>query len=110
MTRDDLKILMMERCCPTHEIRKLEHEFWNLQMQGAKHTGYTNRLKETSTYFARHGSPRIKEDSKVYQGIGPRSKGIINLVKYRTMHGVVARSNAVTYVMVRHRMLTMPGE
>ncbi|XP_022024645.1 uncharacterized protein LOC110924980 [Helianthus annuus] len=110
MTWDDLKILMRERFCPLHEIQKLEHEFWNLQMQGADHVGYTNCFNKLARILPDMVRPESKRIERYIWGLAPKVRSIINSVEHLTMHGVVARSGTVTYDMVRRKILTMPGE
>nr|GEV57996.1 putative reverse transcriptase domain-containing protein [Tanacetum cinerariifolium] len=46
MTWNDFKALLIEEFCPSHELEKLENEFWNHTMVGANHVAYTDRSHE----------------------------------------------------------------
>ncbi|GJT79115.1 hypothetical protein Tco_1045840 [Tanacetum coccineum] len=44
MSWNDFKCMMIQEFCPSHEMQKLESEFWNHAMVGAGHVAYTDRL------------------------------------------------------------------
>ncbi|GKC62500.1 putative reverse transcriptase domain-containing protein, partial [Tanacetum coccineum] len=44
----DFKVLLVEEFCPSNEMEKLESEFWNHKMVGAKHADYIDRFHELS--------------------------------------------------------------
>ena len=46
---NEFKELLTEVYCPRDEVQKLEHEYNNLQMQGADIKGYTTRFNELVT-------------------------------------------------------------
>ncbi|GJS58932.1 putative reverse transcriptase domain-containing protein [Tanacetum coccineum] len=44
MSWNNFKCMMIQEFCPSHEMQKLESEFWNHAMVGAGHVAYTDRL------------------------------------------------------------------
>nr|GEU99099.1 hypothetical protein [Tanacetum cinerariifolium] len=46
MSWNDFKAFLIEELCPSNEMEKLENEFWNHTMIGAKHVAYTDRFHE----------------------------------------------------------------
>ncbi|GKA79429.1 reverse transcriptase domain-containing protein [Tanacetum coccineum] len=46
MSWNDLKNMMIEEFCPSHEMQKLETELWNHVMVEAGHDAYTDRFHE----------------------------------------------------------------
>nr|GEV10978.1 reverse transcriptase domain-containing protein [Tanacetum cinerariifolium] len=46
MSWNDIKFMMIEKFCPSHEMQKLETELWNHVMVGAGHAAYTDRFYE----------------------------------------------------------------
>ncbi|GJW91154.1 reverse transcriptase domain-containing protein [Tanacetum coccineum] len=46
MSWNDFKFMMIQEFCPSHEMQKLETEFWNHTMVGAGHAAYTDRFHE----------------------------------------------------------------
>ncbi|GJS14104.1 putative reverse transcriptase domain-containing protein [Tanacetum coccineum] len=46
MSWNDFKFMMIQEFCPSHEMQKLESEFWNHTMVGAGHAAYTDRFYE----------------------------------------------------------------
>ncbi|GJV65325.1 putative reverse transcriptase domain-containing protein [Tanacetum coccineum] len=46
MSWNDLKFMMIEQFCFSHEMQKLEIELWNHAMVGAGHAAYTDRFHE----------------------------------------------------------------
>nr|GFA62409.1 reverse transcriptase domain-containing protein [Tanacetum cinerariifolium] len=46
MSWNDFKFMMIEKFCPSHEMKKLETELWNHAMVGAGHAVYTDRFYE----------------------------------------------------------------
>ncbi|GJS58290.1 putative reverse transcriptase domain-containing protein [Tanacetum coccineum] len=58
MSWNNFKFMMIEEFCPSHEMQKLETEFWNHAMVGTGHAAYTDRFYD----LARNGS--IKKVTK----------------------------------------------
>ncbi|GJS35908.1 reverse transcriptase domain-containing protein, partial [Tanacetum coccineum] len=46
MSWNHFKFMMIEEFCPSHEMQKLETEFWNHALVRAGHTTYTDRFHE----------------------------------------------------------------
>ncbi|GKD61948.1 reverse transcriptase domain-containing protein, partial [Tanacetum coccineum] len=46
MSWNDLKFMMIEEFCPSHEMKKLEIELWNHALVGAGHAAYIDRFHE----------------------------------------------------------------
>ncbi|GJR51136.1 putative reverse transcriptase domain-containing protein [Tanacetum coccineum] len=46
MSWNDLKFMMIEEFCPSHEMKMLETKLWNHVMVGAGHAAYTGRFYE----------------------------------------------------------------
>nr|GEX29018.1 putative reverse transcriptase domain-containing protein [Tanacetum cinerariifolium] len=52
MSWNNFKFMMTEEFCPSHEMQKLEIEFWNHVMVGAGHAAYTDRFHELARMVA----------------------------------------------------------
>nr|GEZ36355.1 putative reverse transcriptase domain-containing protein [Tanacetum cinerariifolium] len=46
MSWNDFKFMMIQEFCPSHEMQKLESEWWNHTMVGVGHVAYTDRFHE----------------------------------------------------------------
>nr|GEZ07988.1 putative reverse transcriptase domain-containing protein [Tanacetum cinerariifolium] len=53
MTWIELKKKMTDKYCPRNEMKKIETEFWNLEVQGTDVTRYNQRFQELALLFVR---------------------------------------------------------
>ncbi|GJU69555.1 putative reverse transcriptase domain-containing protein [Tanacetum coccineum] len=67
MSWNDFKFMMIEDFCPSHEMQKLETEYWNHAMVGASHAAYTDRFHELARlvpYLVTPKSRKIQRSKK----------------------------------------------
>nr|GEZ83509.1 hypothetical protein [Tanacetum cinerariifolium] len=76
----ELKKKMADKYCPRNEIKKIETEFWNLEVQGTDVTRYNQRFQELALLCVRTFP---KESDRVERYIG----GLLD-----SIHGSVAAS------------------
>ncbi|GJY59593.1 putative reverse transcriptase domain-containing protein [Tanacetum coccineum] len=65
MSWNDIKFMMIQDFCPSHEMQKLESELWNHAMVEAGHVPYTDRFHELAS-----GSNGAKVYTKGYADSG----------------------------------------
>nr|GEV54799.1 hypothetical protein [Tanacetum cinerariifolium] len=80
MSWNDLKLMMIEEFCPSHEMQKLEAELWNHAMVGAGHDVYTDRFHELARLI----------------------RGMVAATEPKTMQKAVQISGALTDEAVRN--------
>nr|GEZ10850.1 hypothetical protein [Tanacetum cinerariifolium] len=67
MTSIELKKKMANKYCPRNEMKKIETEFWNLEVQGTDVTRYNQRFQELALLCVR---TRPEESDRVERYIG----------------------------------------
>nr|GFA74888.1 reverse transcriptase domain-containing protein [Tanacetum cinerariifolium] len=84
MTWIELKKKMADKYCPRNEMKKIETEFWNLEVQGTDVTRYNQRFQELALLCVRT-CPEVSDRVERYIGGLPD-----------TIHGSVAASKPKT--------------
>nr|GFB81560.1 reverse transcriptase domain-containing protein [Tanacetum cinerariifolium] len=84
MTWKELKKKMADKYCPRNEMKKIETELWNLEVQGTDLTRYNQRFQELALLCVR---TCLEESDRVERYIGGFSDSI---------HGSVAASKPKT--------------
>ena len=68
---------MVEEYCPRSEIQKLEHELWNLTMQGSDIKGYTDRFNDLATLCPGMVTMEYKKIERYIWGLAPQIQGMV---------------------------------
>lgn len=61
MSWENMKALLIEEYCPRDEVQALEHELWNLKLQGYDVKGYTTRFKDMGILYPSMVNPESKK-------------------------------------------------
>ncbi|GKE93353.1 hypothetical protein Tco_1574448, partial [Tanacetum coccineum] len=67
----------VEDFCPSHELQKLETEFWNYAMVGAGHVAYTDRFHELARLVPHLVTPESMMIERYVYGIAPQIRGMV---------------------------------
>ncbi|GJS03833.1 putative reverse transcriptase domain-containing protein [Tanacetum coccineum] len=81
MSWNDFKFMMIQEFCPSHEMQKLESEWWNHTIVGAGHAAYTDRY---------------------VHGLAPQIRGMVAATEPTTMQKAVQIFGALTDEAVRN--------
>ncbi|GJX41787.1 reverse transcriptase domain-containing protein [Tanacetum coccineum] len=71
MSWNDFKALLVE-FCPSNEMEKLENEFWNHTMVGAKHVTYTDKFHELAKLVPHLVTPESSRIKRYMHGLAPQ--------------------------------------
>ncbi|GJW86943.1 putative reverse transcriptase domain-containing protein [Tanacetum coccineum] len=97
MSWNDFKFMMIEDFFPSHEMQKLETEYWNHAMVGASHAAYTDRFHELARLVPYLVTPKSRKIQRYISGALTDEavrNGSIKKVKKR---GNVGRENIGTW-------------
>ncbi|GJX73802.1 putative reverse transcriptase domain-containing protein [Tanacetum coccineum] len=72
MTWNDLKFMMIEEFCPSHEMQKLETELWNNVMVRAGHAAYTERFHELARLVPHLVTSESRKIKRYMYGLAPQ--------------------------------------
>ena len=70
------------------EIQNLEHELWNLTMQGSEITPYTTRFNDLETLCRGMFSPEYKKIEHYIWGLAPKIQGMVTASRPSTFESV----------------------
>ncbi|GKE19545.1 reverse transcriptase domain-containing protein [Tanacetum coccineum] len=99
---NDFKLMMIEEFCPSHDMQKLETEWWNHVMVGAGHAAYTDRFHELARLVPHLVTPESRNIERYVYGLAPHIRGIVAETEPKTMQKVVQISGALTDEAVRN--------
>ncbi|GJW91266.1 reverse transcriptase domain-containing protein [Tanacetum coccineum] len=71
MSWNDLKFMMIEEFCPSHEMQKIKTELWNHAMVGVGHAAYTDRFHELARLVPHLVTPENKKIKRYVYGLAP---------------------------------------
>nr|GFA63708.1 reverse transcriptase domain-containing protein [Tanacetum cinerariifolium] len=95
----DFKALLVEEFCPSNEIEKLENEFWNYKMVGAKHVAYTDWFLELAKLFPHLVTPESSRIKRCIAGLAPEIRGMLRATQPTTLQSIILR---VGILLMRH--------
>ncbi|GKB78678.1 reverse transcriptase domain-containing protein [Tanacetum coccineum] len=101
MSWNDFKFMMIQEFCPSHEMQKLESEFWNHAMVGAGHAAYTDRFHELARLVPHLVTPESRMIERYVYDIAPQICGMVASTEPKTMQ----ISGALTDKAVRNRSI-----
>nr|GEU60461.1 hypothetical protein [Tanacetum cinerariifolium] len=96
MSWNDLKFMMIEEFCPSHEMQKLETELWNHAMVGAGHVAYTDRFHELEMLVPHLVTPESGMIERHVYGLALQIRGMVAAMKPKTIQKAVQISSALT--------------
>ncbi|KAI3822276.1 hypothetical protein L1987_09865 [Smallanthus sonchifolius] len=109
LTWDEFKKMLIEEYCPRNELKKIEVEFWNLEMDGAEILDYTTRFQELSRVVPHLVTPEPKRIERYIWGLVPQIRGMVTSAKPTTMQSVIQLAGELTDEMVRNGILVKKG-
>ena len=107
MTWVQLKVSLMKEYCPRNEIRKIEAEFWHLEMVGADVRGYTTRFNEMARIVPHLVTPEYKKIERYIWGLAPQIRNMITAANPTTYQSVVQLAYSLTDDAVRTGILSI---
>nr|XP_043612369.1 uncharacterized protein LOC122584217 [Erigeron canadensis] len=110
MTWDEFKALLVEEFCPKNEMQKLENEFWNHAMVGAKHAAYTDRFHELAKLVPQLVTLESKRIERYIYGLVPQIRGLVAAIEPTTIQSVILKAGSLTDEMVRNGSLSKVNE
>nr|XP_043639306.1 uncharacterized protein LOC122610378 [Erigeron canadensis] len=110
MPWEEFKGLMLKKFCSEVEVSRLEREFGELKMTGAKHAKYTSRFEELSRLVPHLVTPDSKGIQKYISGLIPQIRLTMAGTTPTTMHEAVLRSEAITDELVQSGVLSKSSE
>ncbi|KAI3732765.1 hypothetical protein L1987_63973 [Smallanthus sonchifolius] len=102
---DELKEMMMREYCPRNEVRKVEADFWNLMMEGARVREYTTRFNEMARIVPHLVTPEFKRIERYIWGLVPQIRSMVTSANPTTMQSVVQLAHSLTDDAVRMGLL-----
>ncbi|GKF54423.1 reverse transcriptase domain-containing protein, partial [Tanacetum coccineum] len=102
---NDFKCMMIQEFYPSHEMQKLESEWWNHAMVGAGHAAYTDRFHELARlvpHVVTHGSRMIK---RYVYGLALQIRRMVAATEPKSMQKAVQIFGALTDEVVRNRSI-----
>ncbi|KAI3808709.1 hypothetical protein L1987_24667 [Smallanthus sonchifolius] len=109
LTWDEFKKMLIEEYCPRNEIKNIEVEFWNLEMEGAEILVYTTRFQELSHLVPHLVTPESKRIERYIWGLVPQIRGMVTSAKPSTMQSAIQLASELTDEMVRNGILVKKG-
>nr|XP_043612945.1 uncharacterized protein LOC122584929 [Erigeron canadensis] len=110
MTWDEFKELLLEEFCPKNEMQKLENEFWNHSMVGAKHAAYTDRFYELAKLVPHLVRPESNRIQRYIYGLVPQIRGLVSATEPTTIQSAIQKAGSLTDEMVRNGSLSKVNE
>ncbi|GJT01622.1 putative reverse transcriptase domain-containing protein [Tanacetum coccineum] len=102
MSWNDFKFMMIEECCHSHEMQKLETELCNHVMVGAGHAAYTDRFHELARLVPHLLTPVSRKIERYMYGLAPQIRRMVAAMEQKTMQKAVQISVALTDEAVRN--------
>ncbi|GKA61112.1 putative reverse transcriptase domain-containing protein, partial [Tanacetum coccineum] len=96
MSWNDLKFMMIEEFCFSHEMQKLEIELWNHAMVGVVHAAYTDRFHELARLVPHLVTPKSRMIERYVYGLAPQIRGMVAVTELKTIQKAVQISGALT--------------
>ncbi|KAJ0722972.1 putative transcription factor interactor and regulator CCHC(Zn) family [Helianthus annuus] len=95
MKWEELKKLVIDQFCPTHELDKLERQFINLEGGNMTHKEYTTKFNKLARLFPDLVTPEEKRIKRYVQGLPVDIRRGVVTTKMSSMHSVVALSGTL---------------
>ncbi|GKB39398.1 putative reverse transcriptase domain-containing protein, partial [Tanacetum coccineum] len=102
MSWNDIKFMMIQKFCPSHEMQKLESELWNHAMVGAVHAAYTDRFHDLAWLVPHLVTPESRMIKRYVYGLALQIRMMVAATKPKTMQKAVQISGALTDEAVRN--------
>jgi hypothetical protein len=101
MTWEELKVILLEKFCPSNKVQKLKAEFWNLEIKGADVLAYNNRFGELARLVPHMVTPESKRIQRYIWGLAPQIRGMVTSSNPATMQAALELAGRLTDEMVR---------
>ncbi|GKA81748.1 reverse transcriptase domain-containing protein, partial [Tanacetum coccineum] len=85
MSWNDIKFMMIQEFCPSHEIQKLESELWNHAMVGAGHAAYTDMFHKLARLVPHLVTPESRMIKRYVYGLAPQIHGMVATMEPKTV-------------------------
>ncbi|GKC53715.1 reverse transcriptase domain-containing protein, partial [Tanacetum coccineum] len=102
MSWNDLKFMMIEEFCPSHEMKKLETELWNHVMVKAGHAAYTDRFHELARLVPHLVTLESRKIKRYMYGLAPQIRGMVTATEPKTMQKAMQIFGALIAEAVRN--------
>ncbi|GJY25584.1 putative reverse transcriptase domain-containing protein [Tanacetum coccineum] len=96
-----LSNMMTAKYCPRSEIKKLEHEIWNLKVKGTELASYTQRFQELALLCGRMFPSESDEVEKYVGGLPDMIQGNVMSARPKTMQEAIELANDLMDQKVR---------
>jgi hypothetical protein len=105
MTREELKVIMLEKFYPGNQIQKQEAEFWSLEMKGVDVLAYNNQFGELARLVPHMVTSEPKKIQRYIWGLVPRIRGMVTSSNPTTMQAALELAGRLTDEIVRNGTL-----
>ncbi|GJV72942.1 reverse transcriptase domain-containing protein, partial [Tanacetum coccineum] len=102
MSWNDLKFMIIEEFCPSHEMQKLETELWNHVMVGTGHAAYTDRFHEVARLVPHLVTSESRMIERYVYGLASQIHEMVAVMEPKTIQKAVQISGALTDEAVRN--------
>ncbi|GJR69525.1 putative reverse transcriptase domain-containing protein, partial [Tanacetum coccineum] len=98
----DMREMIEEEFCPSHEMQKLETELWNHAMVEASHAAYTDRFHELARLVPHLVTLESRMIKRYVYGLAPYIRGMVAATEPKTIQKAMQISGALTDEVVRN--------
>ncbi|GKD85116.1 putative reverse transcriptase domain-containing protein [Tanacetum coccineum] len=102
MSWSDIKFMMIQEFCPSHEMQKLESELWNRAMVGTGHAAYTGRFHELARLVPHLVTPESRMIERYVYGLALQICRMMVTMESKTIQKAVQIYGALTDEDVRN--------
>ena len=106
MTWNEFKEVLTKKYVPRNELQKLEAEFWDHQMKGADHAGYTTRFHELSVLVPHMVTPVSRAIEQYIRGLPATMKDTVMATNHQTLQETIHLAAQLTDNQVKSGILT----
>ncbi|XP_076949370.1 uncharacterized protein LOC143621988 [Bidens hawaiensis] len=96
MSWEEFKNLIKTEYSPRGEVQKLEHEFWNLRMEGSDIEAYTTRSHELAILCPQMVDPAYKRVEMYIDGLPPQIQSMVTSANPANIHDAVRLAHKLT--------------
>ncbi|XP_076936847.1 uncharacterized protein LOC143604167 [Bidens hawaiensis] len=105
MSWEEFKNLIKTEYSPRGEVQKLEHEFWNLRMEGSDIEAYTTRSHELAILCPQMVDPAYKMFEMYIDGLPPQIQSMVTSANPANIHDAVRLAHKLTDQAVKQGTL-----
>ncbi|KAI3819709.1 hypothetical protein L1987_13557 [Smallanthus sonchifolius] len=106
---ENLKELLIREFCPSNELKKIEIEFWNHEMDGGEHAAYTERFHELSILVPHMVTPVSRQIDRYITGLSSLVRIPTLSSSPATLEAAILLSATITDDLVKSGALVWKG-